>query len=80
MPDTVVEVELSTDDFALHHTLSHTEGIEFEIERGAVHDEDRVMPFVWVSRGDIDHDEFEAVLTADPRIDQFELLADVNDE
>ncbi|MFC6764653.1 bacterio-opsin activator domain-containing protein [Natrinema soli] len=80
MPGTVVEVELNADDFALHHTLSQTEGIEFEIERVAAHDEDRVMPFVWVSGGDIDRDEFEAVLTDDPSIDQRELLADVDDE
>ncbi|WP_227379726.1 helix-turn-helix domain-containing protein [Haladaptatus halobius] len=80
MPATVVEVELRADEFALYHTLSHTEGIEFEIERVAAHDQNHVMPFVWVSGGDIDHDEFEAILADDPSLDQLELLADVDGE
>ncbi|WP_227380652.1 bacterio-opsin activator domain-containing protein [Haladaptatus halobius] len=80
MPATVVEVELQSDEFALHHTLSRTEGIEFEIERVVAHEEDRVMPFVWVSGEEIDRDEFEAILTEDPSLDQLTLLADVDDE
>ncbi|WP_227379998.1 bacterio-opsin activator domain-containing protein [Haladaptatus halobius] len=80
MPATIVEVELSADEFALSHTLSSVEGVKFEIERVVAHEDDRVMPFVWVSGGDIDRDEFEAILTEDPSLDQLELLADVDDE
>ncbi len=80
MSGTVVEVEIPIDEFALRQTLSDLPSIEFEIERAVAHNADRVMPFVWVQSDEIDRKEFELVLEDDPSLEQFELIADLDDE
>ena len=59
---------------------SELPSIDFEIERAVAHDVDRVMPFVWVQSDEIDREEFESVLGDDPSLEQFELIADLDDE
>ncbi|WP_336344247.1 helix-turn-helix domain-containing protein [Halalkalicoccus ordinarius] len=71
---TIGEIYLPDDEFALCHTLETIESVHFEIERMVAHDSDHLMPYVWVS--DVDRTELEDVLEDDPTIDEFELLAE----
>jgi predicted DNA binding protein len=80
MAGTVVEVEIPIEEFALRQTISELPSIDFEIERAVAHDTDRVMPFVWVQGDETDREEFESVLHDDPSLEQFELIADLDDE
>jgi predicted DNA binding protein len=80
MAGTVVEVNLPVSEFALRQTLSDVPHIEFEIERAVAHSSDRVMPFVWVSGSEIDRERFEGVICDDSSLDQYELVADLDDE
>lgn len=80
MAGTVVEVEIPIDEFALRQTISELPSIDFEIERAVAHDADRVMPFVWVQSNEIDREEFESVVGDDPSLEQFDLIADLDDE
>ena len=80
MAGTVVEVEIPIEEFALRQTISELPSIDFEIERAVAHDVDRVMPFVWIQSDEIDREEFEPVLGDDSSLEQFELIADLDDE
>jgi predicted DNA binding protein len=80
MSGTVVEVEIPIDEFALRQTLSDLPSIDFEIERAVAHDADRVMPFIWVQGDEIAREEFETVVHDDPSLEQFELIADLDEE
>ncbi len=80
MTGTVVEVEIPINEFALRQTVSKFPSIDFEIERAVAHDADRVMPFIWVQSDEIDRDEFETVIGNDPSLEQFDLIADLDEE
>ncbi|SIQ99481.1 hypothetical protein SAMN05421858_1063 [Haladaptatus litoreus] len=80
MTATVVEVEIPPDEFALHQSLAALENLNFEIERVVAHDEDQVMPFVWISSEKSSHEEIEAALEDDPTVEDIELLTDLDDE
>ncbi|WP_423745548.1 bacterio-opsin activator domain-containing protein (plasmid) [Haladaptatus sp. SPP-AMP-3] len=77
MVGTVVEVEIPADEFALWETLTEHEDIEFEIERVVAHEDDRVMPFVWVSGGG---EGTKSILEDDTSVENLTLLADLEDE
>lgn len=77
MVGTVVEVEIPADEFALWETLTEHEDLEFEIERVVAHENDRVMPFVWVSGG---IEDTESILESDTSVETLTLLADLEDE
>jgi predicted DNA binding protein len=77
MVGTVVEVEIPADEFALWETLTEHENLEFEIERVVAHEDDRVMPFVWVNGG---REDTEMILENDSSVENLQLLADLEDE
>ena len=80
MAGTVVEVEIPIDEFALRQTISEVPSIDFEIERAVAHDADRVMPFIWAQSDEITREAFESALGDDPSLEQFELIADLDEE
>ncbi|WP_435153458.1 bacterio-opsin activator domain-containing protein [Haladaptatus sp. DFWS20] len=80
MTATVVEVEIPSDEFALSQSLSTRADLTFEIERVVAHDDDQVMPFVWVSSEESSRDELESALDEDPSVKDIELLTDLEDE
>ena len=78
MGGTVVEVGLPADEFALAETTNRFEDLEYEIERVVAHDDDCVMPYVWIdgpSVGDV-----EPVLAEDGSVADLERLADLGEE
>ncbi|ADJ13506.1 DNA binding domain-containing protein [Halalkalicoccus jeotgali B3] len=71
-------MELPSEEFALSQTLSRVEDVEFEVERFVAHDDDHVMPFVWVSDGD--GDRIRTELEADESVENIELVSELDGE
>lgn len=80
MGGTVAEVEIPAEEFALYETFTAIDDVAFEVERVVAHEDDRVMPFVWVSTDDVDGETLEEVLVNDPSVTGLELLADLDGE
>ncbi|GAA0202123.1 helix-turn-helix domain-containing protein [Haladaptatus pallidirubidus] len=80
MTATVVEVEIPPDEFALSQSLAALEDLSFEIERVVAHDDDEVMPFVWISSEKSSREDIETALAEDPSVKDIELLANLEDE
>jgi predicted DNA binding protein len=59
----IAEFSVKSDDFALNHALTAAPQMVVEIEQVVATMEDRVMPYFWVSGGDLA--AFEAALQAD---------------
>ena len=75
---TIANIVLPAEEFALHDTLVAVPDVEFDVERVVAHDDERVMPFVWVSS---DHmDEVERAFENDASIENLELLSDLGGE
>lgn len=79
MTATVVEVEIPAPEFALSESLSTIDELSCEIERVVAHDDDRLMPFIWIT-ADESRDAVESTLADDPTTEEIELLADLGDE
>lgn len=71
---TVAEIELDAAEFALQETLTALDDVEFEVERVVAHDQDHVMPYVWISGAD--RDAIETALQDDPSVEDVELLSE----
>ena len=75
---TIANIELPADEFALYDTLVAVPDLELDVERVVAHDDERVMPFIWVSS---DHlEEVEQAFENDASIENLELLSDLDDE
>ena len=73
----VAEFFVPTEAFALGDALEAVPEMSVEVERLATHSREWVMPFVWVSGGDLD--EFEAALEADPTVVEVTILDRLDD-
>lgn len=70
----IIELDLSTEDFALEKTLRTLPEVQVEIERVVADDPTQITPYVWVQT-----DDFEALETAfkdDPTVEEMTLLSD----
>ncbi|EMA42750.1 helix-turn-helix domain-containing protein [Halococcus saccharolyticus] len=75
---TIANIEIPADEFALHDTLVAVSDLELDVERVVAHDDERVMPFIWVSS---DHmDDVERAFENDASIENLELLSDLGEE
>lgn len=78
MSGTIAEIDLPPEEFALSRTISGIDDLEFEIERFVAQDMEHVMPYVWVTNDN--REEIESALIEDPSLDEFRLIADLDDE
>lgn len=76
--DTIAELRLSADDFALKQTLEAAPSTRFETERVAAHDTEHVLPLVWATSDDLDL--LEELLQEDSTVENVELLTSLDDE
>lgn len=76
--DTIAELRLPADDFALQDTLTAAPTVMFEAERITAHDSDRVLPLLWAAGDDLD--AVEIALCDDPSVENVELLTDLDNE
>lgn len=74
----IAEFAIPAEEFALRATLERLPAIEIEIDRVVAHDATHVLPFVWVS-GDGSED-VPAILDDDPSVDDWEVLAEYENE
>jgi predicted DNA binding protein len=74
----IADFTIPIGDFALAETLQHRSDMEFEIDRVAAHDTNRVVPFVRATRGDFE--DLTQILEDDPSVEEVELLAETGDE
>ncbi|GAA0254092.1 helix-turn-helix domain-containing protein [Haladaptatus pallidirubidus] len=75
MGGTIVEVSFPAKQFALEHTLSTLETVNFEIEQMAATNQDILMPFMWIETED--RLALEDALTDDDSVADFQLIADL---
>lgn len=75
---TIVRGRVPASEFALSRAIQSDPEMEFEIERVAETGEETVMPLLWV-RG-ANEERVAAALSADPSIEETELLASFDDE
>ena len=62
----IAEFTVPANAFALADTMTSAPEMTVEVERIVAHNEDRVMPYLWIRGGD--HGEFEAAVEADPTV------------
>jgi predicted DNA binding protein len=75
---TIANIGLPADEFALYDCLVAVPDLELDVERVVAHDDERVMPFVWVSS---DHmDDVARAFENDASIENVELLSDLGEE
>lgn len=74
----IAEFVIPAKEFALQETLERLPEVEFEIDRVVAHDTSTVTPFVWASGNRIE--ELPSILRADPSVEDYELLAEYEDE
>ncbi|WP_049902308.1 helix-turn-helix domain-containing protein [Halococcus agarilyticus] len=75
---TIANIALPADEFALYDALVAVPDLELDVERVVAHDDERVMPFIWVSS---DHmDDVERAFENDASIENVELLSDLGEE
>ncbi len=75
---TIAEFDVSPEEFALSVTRERVPDAEFEVERVVAHDQDRLMPFVWISADDLE--AVESALDDDDSVADHEVIADLDDE
>ncbi len=75
---TIAEIELPAKEFALRTALERVPDAEFDVVRVAAHDNDHVMPYLWVSADDLD--ALDSALQEDKSIDELVLIEDLGDE
>lgn len=74
----IAEFTIPTDEFALRETLERRPGLVCEVDRVVAHDSAHIIPFVWVSGGELNG--LREVLDADPSVSDVELLSETDDE
>ena len=75
---TIANIGLPADEFALYESLVAVPDLELDVERVVAHDDERVMPFIWVSS---DHmDDVARAFENDASIENVELLSDLGEE
>lgn len=62
----IAELRIRTSEFALGQTLEATPDVRVEFERVVTHSQEWIMPFLWVSGGDLD--AFEQEIVRDPTV------------
>ena len=72
---TIADVVLPAEEFALRGASRTLEDLEFQIERVAASEPERVMPYVWLVGAD--REAVDDALRADPSVEEFELVTDV---
>jgi predicted DNA binding protein len=77
---TIAELELPAEEFALARTFRDVPSVEFEVERVAAYEQERLLPFIWATGEDIAHGTLEEALETDPSVENVRLLADLEDE
>lgn len=75
---TISDFQVPIEQFALAETFGRVPELYVEIERFAAQEADSAMPFVWVTADDFD--AFEDALADDPSVDEFDVLAEFDDE
>lgn len=75
---TIAEFELSISEFALGGTFERIPTLEVEIERLVAHDQDQLMPLVWVTAEDFD--SVDEAFASDTSIESIEHLSVVGDD
>lgn len=73
----IAEFTLESDDFALHHSLTAAPDMIVEIERVVATFEDRVMPYFWVTGGDLT--DFESALRDDESVEDITPIDETDD-
>lgn len=71
---TIAEFSIPAEDFALRETLERRPDLEFEVDRVVAHDTARVIPFVWVSSGELEN--LTSILDTDPSVETVDLLSE----
>ncbi|AEH35388.1 helix-turn-helix domain-containing protein [Halopiger xanaduensis] len=77
---TIAKLAIPAAEFALRHTLEESGDVDVEIERVVAYDPDHVMPYVWFSGDESTLSVVADRLEADPSVEAFELLTDLDDE
>lgn len=77
---TIAELQIPATEFALSATFDAVPDAEFEVERVAAYDRDRLLPFTWVTADESGRDALDEALRDDPSVDQVELLTDLEGE
>ena len=77
---TIAELTVPAAEFALRRTLEATDAVDVEIERVVAYDPDHVMPYVWFASDESTLGTVDDALGADPSVEEFELLTDLEDE
>ena len=75
---TIANIGLPADEFALYESLVAVPDLELDVERVVAHDDERVMPFIWVSSDRMD--DVARAFENDPSIENVELLSDLGEE
>jgi predicted DNA binding protein len=74
----IAEFVIPSEEFALRETLERRPNLVCEVECVVAHDTAHIFPFIWASGGDLDG--LTDVLTADPSVNEIELLSETDDE
>ena len=74
----IAEFTLPAEEFALRETFERRPDLVCEVERVVAHDTTHIIPFIWVSGGELDG--LTQVLDEDPSVNDIELLSETDDE
>ncbi|WP_049997343.1 helix-turn-helix domain-containing protein [Halococcus sediminicola] len=74
----IAEFVIPADEFALRETLERRPELVCEVERVVAHDTTHIIPFIWVSGGELDG--LTQLLDTDPSVNDIELLSETDDE
>jgi predicted DNA binding protein len=74
----IAEFTVPAEQFALRETLERRPDLVCEVERVVAHDTTHIIPFIWVSGGELDG--LTQILDADPSVNDIELLSETDDE
>lgn len=74
--ETIVEATIPADEFAMNGTVEALDTVQFRIERVAAQDAGYIMPLIWITG--TDRDVIENSLGADPSVEAFELVTDLD--
>lgn len=73
----ITELTVPAEQFALYETLCEVPGMIVEVERIVAYEPDGIMPYFWVSNGDIER--FETAIENDPSIEDLTKLDELDE-
>jgi predicted DNA binding protein len=73
----IAEFTIPAEEFALRETLERRPELVCEVERVVAHNTTHIIPFIWVSGGELDG--LTQVLDEDPSVNDIELLSETDD-